>query len=194
MLKDVFFLVSRDLGHMLRRRETLLWTFVMPVIFFYFIGSISGGFGRSGDADPIAVVKPAGAGFLADQLIARLQQRNFRLVQQPDYFRQLRIPADFTDAMLAGRPAKVEFVRSGSGINADYETTRLNRAVYSLASDVALLGAKASRPRLSRWPHWLRSRAGSRFESARRARAKWRRSGSNKLFQACSSCLPCWFC
>ncbi len=139
MLKDVFFLVSRDLGHMLRRRETLLWTFVMPVIFFYFIGSISGGFGRSGDADPIAVIKPAGAGFLADQLAARLAQRNFRILDDPGYFRQMRIPADFTDSILAGRSVKVEFVRRGAGINSDYETTRLDRAVYSLASDVALL-------------------------------------------------------
>jgi len=146
MLKDVFFLVSRDLGHMLRRRETLLWTFVMPVIFFYFIGSISGGFGRSGDADPIAVVKPTSAGFLAEQLIARLEQRNFRLVGQPNYFRQLRIPAGFTDSVLEGRPAKVEFVRYGSGINADYETTRLDRAVYGLASDVAQLRSKGIAP------------------------------------------------
>jgi len=146
MLKDVLFLVSRDLGHMLRRRETLLWTFVMPVIFFYFIGSISGGFGRSNDADPIAVIKPDGAGFLADELIARLEQRNFRAVQQGDYFPQLRIPADFTAAALAGRTAKVEFVRYGSGINADYEITRLNRAVYGLASEVAVLKNKGLTP------------------------------------------------
>jgi ABC-2 type transport system permease protein len=144
MLKDVLFLVSRDLGHMLRRRETLLWTFVMPVIFFYFIGSISGGFGRSNDPDPIAVIKPAGAGFLADELIARLEKRDFRVVQQPDSFRRLRIPADFTAAVLAGRPVNVEFVRQGSGINADYEMTRLNRAVYGLASDVAQLRNKGS--------------------------------------------------
>ena len=32
MLKDVFFIVTRDLSHLLRRRETLVWTFVMPVI------------------------------------------------------------------------------------------------------------------------------------------------------------------
>ncbi|HTS46829.1 MAG TPA: ABC transporter permease [Bryobacteraceae bacterium] len=146
MLKDVLFLVSRDLQHMLRRRETLLWTFVMPVIFFYFIGSISGGFGRSNDADPIAVVKPAGAGFLADELILRLEQRNFRVVEQADYFRQVRIPADFTAAVLAGRDAKVEFVRNGSGINADYEITRLNRAVYGLASEVAVLKNKGVTP------------------------------------------------
>ena len=146
MLKDVFFLVSRDLRHMLRRRETLLWTFVMPVIFFYFIGSISGGFGRSDQADPIAVLKPASAGFLADQFVARLEQGNFRVVQQQDYFRQVQIPADFTDSVLAGRPVKVDFVRHGSGINADYEVTRLNRAVYGLTSDLAALKQRGIAP------------------------------------------------
>lgn len=144
MLKDVFFLVTRDLGHMLRRRETLLWTFVMPVIFFYFIGSISGGFGRSDQADPIAVIRPAGSGFLADELVARLEQRNFRIVPEQNSYRQIRIPENFTDSVLAGRPVKVQFVRFGSGINADYERTRLDRAVYSLASDVAVLRNKGT--------------------------------------------------
>lgn len=146
MLRNVVFLISRDLYHMLRRRETLLWTFLMPVLFFYFIGSISGGFGRSNDPDPIQIVKPAGAGFLADELVARLQQRNFRVVTDDKFFRQIRIPADFTDAVLHGRNAKVEFVRNGSGINADFERTRLDRAVYSLAGDVALLRSKDIAP------------------------------------------------
>ena len=146
MLKNVLFLVSRDLGHMLRRRETLLWTFVMPIIFFYFIGSISGGFGRSNEPDPIAVIKAPGAGFLADELAARLQRHNFRPIDQADYFRQLRIPADFTSAILAGRPVKVEFVRHGSGINTDYETTRLDGAVYELAGDVALVRKRGIAP------------------------------------------------
>jgi len=146
MLKDVFFVVSRDLSHMLRRRETLVWTFVMPVIFFYFIGAISGGFGRPNEPDPVAVITPANAGFLADELVARLEQRNFRVVRRENYFRQIHVPADFTASVLAGRPVKVEFVRYGSGINSDYERTRLDRAVYSLASDVELLRSKGLVP------------------------------------------------
>jgi ABC-2 family transporter protein len=146
MLRDVFFIVTRDLNHLLRRRETLVWTFVMPVIFFYFIGMISGGFGRPNEPDPVAVTAPASAGFLADELIARLEQRNFRVVHRENYFRQIYIPAEFTAAVLAGRPAKVEFIRYGSGINTDYERTRLDRAVYGLASDVALLRSKGVAP------------------------------------------------
>jgi ABC-2 type transport system permease protein len=146
MLKDVFFIVTRDLGHILRRRETLVWTFVMPVIFFYFIGGISGGFGRLNEPDPIAVIQPQSAGFLANELVTRLGQRNFRVIDRRDYFRQVQIPADFTASVLAGQPVKVQFARYGSGLNANYEETRLNRAVYSLADDVGRLKSQGIAP------------------------------------------------
>jgi ABC-2 type transport system permease protein len=146
MLKDVWFIVTRDLGHLLRRRETLIWTFVMPVIFFYFIGGIAGGFGRANEPDPIAVVKPPDAGFLADELVARLGQRNFQVIERQNYFREVQIPSSFTASVLAAQPVSVKFTRYGSGINSDYEQTRLNRAVYSLASDLALLKSKGVAP------------------------------------------------
>ena len=142
MLTDALFLMLRDLKHLLRRRETLLWTFVMPVIFFYFIGNVAGGYGRIDEADPIAVVKAADSGFLADELVKRLELRHFRVVHQAEFFRQLRIPDGFTDSVLAGRPMQVEFIRHGSGINTDYDQLRINRAVYSLLGD---LGAMSSR-------------------------------------------------
>ena len=40
MLRDALYLARMDTAHLLRRRETLLWTFVMPIIFFYFFGTI----------------------------------------------------------------------------------------------------------------------------------------------------------
>jgi ABC-type multidrug transport system permease subunit len=142
VLTDAMFLMLRDLMHLLRRRETLLWTFVMPVIFFYFIGNVAGGYGRIDEADPIAVVNPAGSGFLADELVKRLELHHFRVVRQVEFFRQLRIPAGFTDSVLAGRPMQIEFIRHGSGINTDYDQLRINRAIYSLLGD---LGAMSSR-------------------------------------------------
>ena len=42
MLRDALYLARMDAAHLLRRRETLLWTFVMPIIFFYFFGTIIG--------------------------------------------------------------------------------------------------------------------------------------------------------
>lgn len=146
MLVDAFFLTARDLKTLLRRRETLLWTFVMPVIFFYFIGSISGGYGRLDAPDPIAVATPIDAGFLADELLRRLERNHFRIVHEEGFFREIRIPAGFTASLLAGQPVKVRFFRRGSGVNADFEQTRVNRAVYSLAGDVATIRSRGGEP------------------------------------------------
>ncbi len=143
MIRDALFIVHQDLRYLLHRRETLLWTFVMPIVFFYFIGTVTGGFGgRSGEPDPIAVIVPANAGFLADELIGRLKQRNFRVVQTPGFFREIQIPENFTASVLARKPVKVEFVRQGEGSNTDYDQTRVARAVYTVLADVTAISSK----------------------------------------------------
>jgi hypothetical protein len=38
LIGDAWYLARTDVWRMLHRREILMWTFVMPVIFFYFIG------------------------------------------------------------------------------------------------------------------------------------------------------------
>src|ERR1700691_1376226 len=108
MFRDAFYLARMDAAHLLRRRETLLWTFVMPIVFFYFIGTILGN--SSGPSkDELAVSAPPDAGFLADQLLARLEQQGYHVIraQEPKEFlrfrRRLSIPAGFTDSVLAGK-------------------------------------------------------------------------------------------
>ena len=55
-----WFIARSDVAHMLRRRETLAWIFVMPILFFYFIGTVTGGLApRSGDGRD-ALAKLAG--------------------------------------------------------------------------------------------------------------------------------------
>jgi ABC-2 type transport system permease protein len=147
-LRDALFLARHEVRYMLGRRETLLWTFAMPIVFFYFIGTITGGLGRGGDAkDPIAVRAPADAGFLADQLIRRLEDRGYRIVRPSDqdfprYGRRLTLPAGFTDAVLARRPVHVRFDRKGSGPGSNYDEIRISRAVYSVLADLIVLAEK----------------------------------------------------
>jgi len=68
MLRDAFYIARMDARYLLTRRETIVWTFVMPVVFFYFIGAIGGNNGSSDSRSPLAVSVPADAGFLADRL------------------------------------------------------------------------------------------------------------------------------
>jgi ABC-2 type transport system permease protein len=143
MIRDAFFIVQQDLRYLLHRRETLLWTFVMPIIFFYFIGTVTGGFGgKSDEPDSIAVIVPANAGFLADELISRLEQRNFRVVHTPGFFREIDIPENFTASVLARKPVNIEFVRHGAGSNTDYDQTRVARAAYTVLADVTAISSK----------------------------------------------------
>ncbi|MCU1335019.1 MAG: hypothetical protein JWO19_600 [Bryobacterales bacterium] len=150
MLRDAFYLARMDAAHLLRRRETLLWTFVMPIIFFYFIGTITGNsFGPT--KDNLAVNVPADAGFLADQLLARLEQRGYHLIraQDPEEFlrfrRRLSIPAGFTNSVLAGQPMKIRFDRTGEDISTDYDRVRLYRAVYSTLADLIVVSGENAR-------------------------------------------------
>ncbi len=159
MLRDALFLARMDARYLLTRRETILWTFVMPVIFFYFIGTITRNAGGGGDnRDPIAVSVPADAGFLAGQVIDRLKAANYRVVrpetrQEFEEFRtRLEIPAGFTAAVLAGKPQKIRLTRTGKDIGADYDRVRLTRAVYTVLADLVVVtagGGEATRERFA---------------------------------------------
>src|SRR5882724_2884247 len=146
MIKGALYLAYRDLKILLPRRETWMWTFVMPIVFFYFIGNVTGGFGSKEKRDPIAVMVPSDAGFLADELIHRLEQRNFQVVHTENYFRELRIPPGFTASVLAGKPVKVEFTRYGAGSDTDYDQTRATRAVYTVLADLLAVTSQGGAP------------------------------------------------
>ena len=142
MLRDAFFLARMDLLHLARSRETLMWTFVMPVIFFYFLGAITGNF-RGGSKDTLAVSVAADAGFLADQVIERLGARDFNVVrtrteaESLGYSRRLEIPAGFTTAALASKPVTLQLTRVGDEMGASYDRVRIQRTLNSVRMDLA---------------------------------------------------------
>ena len=142
MLRDAFFLARMDLLHLARSRETLMWTFVMPVIFFYFLGAITGNF-RGGSKDTLAVSVAADAGFLADQVIERLGARDFNVVrtrteaESLGYSRRLEIPAGFTTAALASKPVTLQLTRVGDEMGASYDRVRIQRTLNTVRMDLA---------------------------------------------------------
>lgn len=173
MLRNALFVGGKDLKYLLRSREALLWIFVMPIVFFYFIGTITAGFGSGDGAGQERIAMRAGddAGFLLDQLVRRLEDRGYEVVRfddaeaaaggeadetddgapsgGPDAFddhaRRLSVPAGFTDRVLAGRPTKVRLALRESGLTTDYDTIRVGRAVYSLLADL-VVSAREGRP------------------------------------------------
>src|SRR3990170_7401958 len=87
-MSRLWFVARTEIAHQLREKETLLWIFVMPLIFFYFIGTVTGGGVMGGNPTPqrpdtLALDAPANAGFLLDELIRRLEAQNFQIAR-PD--------------------------------------------------------------------------------------------------------------
>jgi ABC-2 type transport system permease protein len=148
MFRDALFLARMDAAHLLRRRETLVWTFVMPIVFFYFIGTITRGTFASAK-DNLEVSVPPDAGFLADRLLARLNQQYNVIRKQGTHDlreqrspRRLSIPAGFTDSVLAGKPMKIRFDRTGEDMSADYDRVRLYRAIYTTLADLIVVSGE----------------------------------------------------
>lgn len=138
-----------DLRRVLRQRETWLWTFAMPLVFFHFFGLLQSGPRRSTDpAEPLVLESP-GDGVLVDQLQARLAERGFavervaRLVDKPAApGRVLTLPEHFSSDLLDGRAVALDFRRDSGGEAFEYERFRVTRAAWSVLADVVALAAE----------------------------------------------------
>ena len=153
MLKSAWFIARRDVAYLLGRKETILWVFVMPLVFFYFIGTVTAGFGGPSDRrERLAVRGATDAGFLADELIRRLEAQKYEVVRPATdeafagYTRRLTLPAPaaphktFTDAVLAGQPQALTFERGGDDQMAgSYDQVRVARATYEVLADLAVV-------------------------------------------------------
>lgn len=149
MLRDAWFIARKDVQYMITKRETLMWVFLMPIVFFYFIGTITGGFGRSAvpGADRLDVRVEVGAGFLADTLLGRLERAGFEIVRADtgaafaNAARRMTVPAGFTDSILAEHRVTLLFERRGAGIASEYDAFRVQRGTYSVLADAVVLRA-----------------------------------------------------
>jgi len=160
MLRDAWFIAVHDLRFMLRQRETLFWTFLIPPLFFYFLGTIAagGGFGIGGGSGRVAVRLEADSGFLGDEIADRLGEQGFEVsrfdgedrlvdaegspvsIDDPPGFsgfpRRLSVPAGFTASVLAGERVRLVFETDAGELAGQLDSFRLNRAVYTVLADV----------------------------------------------------------
>lgn len=152
--RTAWFIARKDVAYMLRQRETVLWVFVMPILFFYFIGTVTAGFGgsgSSGEPEPVALRAPPEGGFLVDELVRRIEQQGFTVVrpateaERDAYDRRLAIPepagageGDFTAGVLAGEQSVLRFDRKGEGLDARRDQVRIARAVYTVLADLVV--------------------------------------------------------
>ena len=146
-MRNVFFIAWHDVRYQLRQGATLVWVFVMPPIFFYFIGTVTGGFAEtmSGSTTTPVVVVAKAPGFLQDQVDLRLRDNDF----EPDWReevvpdeegnlprRVLSFGDNLSDKVVAGDPVKASFDTRASALSRDYEVIRIQRSLYTALADI----------------------------------------------------------
>ncbi|MEM7200513.1 MAG: ABC transporter permease [Planctomycetota bacterium] len=153
--RGAVFLATQDVRHMLRERETLVWLFVMPIVFFYFIGTVTSGFGGggSGRQERLVVTVPEDAGFLGDAVIGHLRDAYDEVDVRPAVAADgaggrsgLRLPDGFTDKVLGGETAQLVLQQKGAELAANYDAVRVARAAYTTLADVVAVAAGGGEP------------------------------------------------
>jgi ABC-type Na+ efflux pump permease subunit len=153
MLRDAWYIARKDVQYIVRERESILWLFIMPIVFFYFIGTITGGFAGGGSSkERLTVLVPDDAGFLADNLITRLNKAGFDVVRAGNgeefahAARRLTIPEHFTESVLAGDKCVLRFSRKDSGLDQQHDDLRIYRAAYTTLAGLLACAADGKEP------------------------------------------------
>ncbi len=152
-MRSIIFVALNDARFQLKQRSTLVWVFVMPPVFFYFIGTMTGGLavGVSRSlATPITVVAES-PGFLREQIDRRLRDNNFDPVWVEEFVvaegelpprSTLIIGASLTASIAEGLTVPMSFDSSASALNRDFEAIRVKTSLYTALADI--LVAKAN--------------------------------------------------
>ena len=156
-MKTIAFIALADIRHQLRQGSTLVWLFVMPPVFFYFIGTVTSGFsggGGGGTATPLTVVAD-NPGFLQDAIDLRLRNNDF----EPTWIeniasvagdeaprRTLTIDAGMTDKVLADEPVGVSFETSAGALTREFEEIRIQRSLFTALADIVVADALSPEP------------------------------------------------
>ncbi|MCW8869343.1 MAG: hypothetical protein OQK49_01455, partial [Proteobacteria bacterium] len=153
-MKNIRFIAIQDLLITLKDKIVLLWLFIMPIVFFAFIGSTTGGF--SGGQNSVKTLAVWYGGDSQDpvyeQFSTYLEDNNFALRlfndQQTlykdkwtfeDYNRQMWIPDTPAQSIQNNQPVEITYRFSGGGMDSDYQVFKLYQSVYKTLADTIVL-------------------------------------------------------
>ena len=159
MLRGIFFVGWQDVRFQLRDRSTLLWLLIMPPLFFFFIGTVIGGFGSGiggGQTTPLTVVAED-PGFVREQIDLRLVDNDFAPEwiesldirdDAPSPTRTLTFDAGMSNRLMARQTVSAVFDTQADALLRRFEEIRIQRAVYTALADIVV--AEATAPPLGR--------------------------------------------
>jgi len=156
-MKNVLFIAWHDVRFQLRQSGTIVWLFVMPPIFFYFIGTVTSGFSGtiSGNRSSPVVVVADTPGFLQDQIDLRLRENDFEPEWRTEIIpdaegklprRILTFSDNLSDKVVAGEQVSASYETRASSIARDYEAIRVQRGLYTVLADVVAADSKSDSP------------------------------------------------
>ncbi len=153
-MRNLLFIGWQDVRNQLREGSTLLWLFIMPPIFFYFIGTVTAGFSSGvsgGQATPLTVVAER-PGFLKEQIDLRLEANDFaptwvEALQSSETaaapVRTLTFAADMSDRLLAEEPVTAIYDTKADALGREFEEIRIQRSLYTVLADIIVADATA---------------------------------------------------
>lgn len=153
-MRGMFFIAWHDVRHQLRQASTLVWVFVMPPVFFYFIGTVTSGFSGqvSGGTATALTVAAEAPGFLQEQIDLRLQDNDFAPQWVGDVVagdtgelprRVLSFDRDLTAQVIAGKQVAASYDTRASSLSRQFEIIRIQRSLYTAVADIVTAGASS---------------------------------------------------
>jgi len=142
-MKNILAIGHNELRLFLKSRTSYIWLFVLPLAFVAVMARFSFGDGKSSNRFPPILIENADTGFLGNVFVDVLSaQRLWRLDPAKDKknkpVRMIRVPADFTERVLAKRATNVELVPVPGSEDAQGDAmlieARLVRALVALNS------------------------------------------------------------
>ena len=150
--RAIALIALNDLKVAVRDRSTILWLFIMPVVFMGFIGAVTqGGVGFTTTAVEL-VVENHDEGFLAEHFEQRLGENLFTVIapedlpmpeegEEPEEYRTVTIPEGFTASLQAGEPVTVSYRGRQQGFANEYDLFRVEKAALTALADVVVIKA-----------------------------------------------------
>jgi len=146
----VTLLARNDLKLALKDRSIILWLFIMPAAFFYFIGTVTQGGMSFVDSAVELVVENNDGGFLSDHLESRLEENLFTIIHPQDIppavegdeplkYRKLAIPPDFTAQLKSQQQVSIAYEGLREGFSNQYDLFRVQKAAFSVLGDLVVV-------------------------------------------------------
>lgn len=155
MFKNVLFIAKKDFFYSLKDKSLLVWMFIMPLVFFGFIGSTTGGLGGSSGPSNIAVWESVEGmsenNQLAKQIIHNLKKENYNVVifnkendleerkyHFKNYSRRLWLPKDMLKDIANEEVITIEYASKATGIGNDKDQFAIEKSIYQTLGDILI--------------------------------------------------------